>query len=263
MKRYFDFDMYDYKKKKCNFHSHTVRCHHAQGTEREYVEHAIRAGFQVIGFSDHSPYLFKNGHVSNIRMAMDELEDYVNTIASLKREYRDDITIFTALEMEYFPGIFEPTIREITKYPLDYLLLAQHFFYLNDEFISTRNNWKDEGHINLYVQLLMEAMDSGYFNMIAHPDIFRFTGDPSLYTKYMTMLVQKMKKERIPIEINVNGFREKANYPDQRFVKIGVQNGNDFIIGVDAHHPNHFEDIESYQGCLDMVQNSGGQVFWL
>ena len=26
MKRYFDFDMNDYKDKKCNFHSHTVRC---------------------------------------------------------------------------------------------------------------------------------------------------------------------------------------------------------------------------------------------
>ena len=55
MKRYFDFDMNDYKDKKCNFHSHTVRCQHAVGEEREYVEEAIKEGFEVIGFSDHSP----------------------------------------------------------------------------------------------------------------------------------------------------------------------------------------------------------------
>ena len=35
--------------------------------------------------------------------------------------------IFLALEMEYFPGIFEPTIEKIRQYPMDYLLLAQHF----------------------------------------------------------------------------------------------------------------------------------------
>mgnify|MGYP000697771308 CR=1 FL=1 len=63
MKRYFDFDMNDYKDRKCNFHSHTVRCQHAVGEEREYVEEAIKEGFEVIGFSDHSPYLFKNGYV--------------------------------------------------------------------------------------------------------------------------------------------------------------------------------------------------------
>ena len=106
MKRYFDFDMNDYKDRKCNFHSHTVRCQHAVGEEREYVEEAIKEGFEVIGFSDHSPYLFKNGYVSRIRMTMPQLEDYVKTIEALKKEYREDITIFLALEMEYFPGIF-------------------------------------------------------------------------------------------------------------------------------------------------------------
>lgn len=85
MKRYFDFDINDYKDKKCNFHSHTVRCQHAVGEEREYVEEAIKEGFEVIGFSDHSPYLFKNGYVSRIRMTMSQLEDYVKTIETLKK----------------------------------------------------------------------------------------------------------------------------------------------------------------------------------
>lgn len=93
MKRYFDFDINDYKDKKCNFHSHTVRCQHAVGEEREYVEEAIKEGYEVIGFSDHSPYLFKNGYVSRIRMTMSQLEDYVKTIEALKKEYRDDVTI--------------------------------------------------------------------------------------------------------------------------------------------------------------------------
>lgn len=84
----------------------------------EYVEAAIAEGFEVIGFSDHSPYLFEHGYVSGIRMDMCELEGYVRTVEELKREYRKDIEIYVALEMEYFPPLFDRTMEEIRQYPL-------------------------------------------------------------------------------------------------------------------------------------------------
>ena len=37
-----------------NYHTHTVRCHHAIGSEREYIEKAISRGFKKLGFSDHT-----------------------------------------------------------------------------------------------------------------------------------------------------------------------------------------------------------------
>ena len=33
-----------------NYHTHTKRCQHAVGEDREYVEAAIAAGIQVLGF---------------------------------------------------------------------------------------------------------------------------------------------------------------------------------------------------------------------
>mgnify|MGYP004549268457 CR=1 FL=1 len=262
MKRIHTFKSSDYRSKKCNFHSHTKRCQHASGEEREYVEAALEQGFEVIGFSDHSPYLFKNGFVSTIRMKMNELENYVDTIEKLKAEYKNEITILSALEMEYFPDIFEPTIHEIEQYPLDYMLLAQHFFPEEDHFISVRKDWTDEAHLNRYLSLLFEALDTGCFDLVAHPDILGFVGDNSLYATYMDKLVQRLKQEQIPVEINVNGFREKCNYPDERFIKIAAANGNDFIIGVDAHHPEDYADLASYQGCIRLAQKYAGSVFW-
>ena len=35
-----------------NYHTHTYRCHHADGTEREYVERAIENGLKIFGFSE-------------------------------------------------------------------------------------------------------------------------------------------------------------------------------------------------------------------
>ena len=44
----------DFKGKMINMHTHTARCMHARGEDREYVEKAIEAGFEVLGMSDHA-----------------------------------------------------------------------------------------------------------------------------------------------------------------------------------------------------------------
>ena len=49
-----------------NYHTHTWRCMHAEGTEREYVERAIEGGLKILGFSDHTPMPYANGYVSNV-----------------------------------------------------------------------------------------------------------------------------------------------------------------------------------------------------
>ena len=82
---------------KANYHTHTYRCHHAVGTEREYVEAAIRAGLQILGFSDHSPYVFKDGHYSSFRMRPEELPEYVLTLSGLREEYKEQIQIHIGL----------------------------------------------------------------------------------------------------------------------------------------------------------------------
>ena len=76
-----------------NYHTHTWRCMHASGTEREYVEKAIEGGLQILGFSDHTPMPYAGDYVSTVKMKLAQLEDYVNTILGLKAEYRKDIEI--------------------------------------------------------------------------------------------------------------------------------------------------------------------------
>ena len=91
-----------------NFHTHTYRCHHAKGTDRDYVdaiEAAIKAGYTEIGFSDHVPYPFPTEYYSDFRMEPDKTEDYVNSIRTLQKEYKDKITIRLGFEVEYFSKI--------------------------------------------------------------------------------------------------------------------------------------------------------------
>ena len=63
---------------RANYHTHTPRCRHASGTERDYVENALKGGLETLGFSDHTPYDFSpSGYRSGIRMDVEELGGYV------------------------------------------------------------------------------------------------------------------------------------------------------------------------------------------
>ena len=66
-----------------NYHTHTPRCMHATGAEEEYVRCAIEAGYQILGFADHTPYPFTNGYVSHFRMSVAALSEYAEICSKI------------------------------------------------------------------------------------------------------------------------------------------------------------------------------------
>ena len=80
-----------------NYHTHTRRCKHASGEDREYVEKAIESGLQILGFSDHCPWVFTDGFVSGMRLPVEEVDGYFYSLESLKKEYAKDIDFTSPL----------------------------------------------------------------------------------------------------------------------------------------------------------------------
>lgn len=253
-------NLYDYQNIKVNFHTHTTRCQHARGEDREYVEAAIQAGFKVLGFSDHAPYFFGENIKSRMRMTIEEMPDYVDSIEKLKKEYSNDIEIKLGLETEYLPDYFDALMEDLKPYPIEYMILGQHFFKTELTNEHVRDCWKDEEHLKMYVDVVAAGINTGKFLYVAHPDIIGFVGDEQIYRKQMLRLLNIMKDKHMPVEINLNGYKEKCNYPDKRFIALAAENGNDFIIGVDAHNPQLLLDEKSFRDCIKMAENAGGKV---
>ena len=61
---------------KVNFHTHTYRCKHAIGSEKDYVIEAINKNLTTLGFSDHGPYPDDR---FGYRMEYSELKNYIQT----------------------------------------------------------------------------------------------------------------------------------------------------------------------------------------
>ena len=245
---------------KANLHTHTFRCGHAVGTEEEYVRTAIAEGMEVLGFSDHSPHPFRNGYESRVRMKLDQLEDYVNTVLTLRKKYAGQIRIPLGLELEYFPGMY-PELMEILKdYPFDYLLLAQHF--LEDmrgrQFMGVMNG--DDELLDAYCRRTMDAMNLGVFTYFAHPDYINYSGDPAYYRKTIRQLCREANSCAIPLEINLLGVREGRHYPNPAFWEIAAEEGCTAVLGWDAHSPRHLHCPEAEDSARRMAERLGMKV---
>lgn len=223
---------------KANFHTHTVRCRHATGDDREYVEAAIEKGLKALGFSDHTPYIFPDGYYSNYRMRPEEAEGYVRSVLSLRDEYKEDISIYLGFEAEHYPLYFADTMRFIEQYPYDYLILGQH--YMQNEYGGrySRALTSDETVLSTYVNECIEAMETGKFFYFAHPDFLHFVGDAERYRHHMERLCLAAKSHGVPLEINLLGIRALSHYPNDAFWSIAGKIGNDVILGCDAHEPS-------------------------
>ncbi|MBP5329193.1 MAG: histidinol-phosphatase [Spirochaetaceae bacterium] len=243
-----------------NYHTHTPRCKHAVGSEREYIERAIDCGFKILGFSDHTPQPYPKDYVSTIRMGMDEIEDYTSTLVALREEYKDKIKILIGYEVEYTHKYFDKLLTELRKFPLDYLIQGQHF--APDEVEGVYMGFKsgDETRLKQYVDLTVEGMRTGLFSYLAHPDLVNFTGDDATYKKHMVRIVETALECDIPLEVNMLGFVEKRNYPCDRFFSMAAQMGAKFVIGCDAHKPQMLNQPEAVSGFMDFLNRYGINV---
>ncbi|MCR5121682.1 MAG: histidinol-phosphatase, partial [Ruminococcus sp.] len=240
-----------------NYHTHTVRCHHAVGTEREYIEAAIRAGFKTLGFSDHVPQPYPERFDSGIRMDMEELPDYTGTLTALKEEYRDRIEILIGYEVEYTHKYFRPLLKELCKFPIDYMILGQHYVPDEVEGHYTGAPTDSEERLKAYADLVIEGMETGLFAYLAHPDLINFIGDDRVYRHHMMRVIEAATELGIPLEVNLYGFIDRRQYPSERFFRMASEAGAEFIIGCDAHMPDMLVTPEGIPPLKRFLKNCG------
>ena len=68
-----------------NYHTHTALCGHAEGTMEEYIKSAIEGGIKSMGFSDHAPYVFPDGHESHFRVPSKKAKQYAEDLKEAER----------------------------------------------------------------------------------------------------------------------------------------------------------------------------------
>lgn len=238
---------------KVNYHTHTARCRHASGTDEEYVKCAMDAGVKVLGFSDHTPYVFPDGHYSTFRMFMHDLDGYCQSVTQLREQYADCIEIHLGVEAEYYPAFFPELLQILRDHQVEYLILGQH--YIGNEIgESYSGSPADEENLARYCRQCMDAMQTGLFTYLAHPDLLRFVGDEKVYRHHMKEVCREAKSCGIPLELNLLGIQTNRHYPRDHFWELVSEENCTVVLGRDAHSPEVFLDTATELKALEWVR---------
>lgn len=244
---------------KFNYHTHTLRCGHAGGDDEQYVKAAIAAGYEIVGFSDHSPYpgVIHPGD----RMRMDELDGYLASIRGLSEKYRDRIELKVGLEIEYFPEMedFYRDLRKIT----DYLIVGQHNRILD---AMEYDKWCDDEDVLYYAWQIRQCVEHGFADIIAHPDYFMLgrKGWSAACETAARDICAVSLQYNIPLELNLNGLRYGKQHYDDRvsypypyrpFWEIISETQAPVVYGVDAHKPMNFMEKERYVKVMEDIKD--------
>ena len=240
-----------------NYHTHTALCYHATGTMREYVEKAIEAGLETLGFSDHAAYAFTGtDYVSVMRMRFSQAEGYVREVRALAKEYEKEIRILCGFEAEYYPKFFQEQLSLVKSLPLDYLIMGQHFVD-NEEDTHRYVGYADESVLKKYVDQSLEGLATGAFLYLAHPDLPGWNFSKVVAETQYRKLCEGAKAMGVPLEINLLGIRGGRHYPTKRFFEIAADVGNDVVLGIDAHSPQELLDTQAIRIAKKMVNELG------
>lgn len=240
-----------------NYHTHTVRCLHAFGTDEEYVKSAIKIGYGTLGFSDHAPFDYPDGYVSFYKMTPDKLAEYASSVRSLKEKYREKIEIHLGLEAEYYPELWDSALELWRSVGIEYLILGQHFVGVEYDGGLRAGSPADESVLKRYVDTLVAAIKTEKFTYIAHPDMLNYVGDDAYYEKEVLRLTEAAVASGTPLEVNLLGLHEGRSYPCERFWEIASRLKPLTVIGADAHKPEAFERVATRERAVALLSKYG------
>lgn len=274
--------------KKTNFHTHTYRCGHANGSEEEMVCSAIKMGIEELGISEHVPLPHYRQHLlkslvairgprsflslvhafiqngPSMRMPYPDMENYLDKIKECQDKYQDQIKIYKGFEAEGLEEYFDYYQSLLYEHKIDYLILGHHFHKhcVHSDYYGKENMKKKD--IYQYCNDVEKALETRLFSYLAHPDLFligykEFDLDARTVSQ---RICEKAKELNIPLEVNAGGIRRGLRnvngemiyaYPNTHFWKIAGEVGNDVILGFDAHDPSDFNEA-MYKQMLDFCK---------
>lgn len=244
------------RSERVNYHCHCERCRHAMGAAREYAEEAAAKKLVRLGFSDHLPYPDDR---FGYRMPYAELEDYFQEIADLKQEFNGKLDIICGLEGEYFEKDRRYYEWLLSHEKCSYLLLGQHFYLNGKGKLINVFQLENTEQYEEYAGAVVEAMKTGYFKYLAHPDLI-FINDFAWdihCDRACDIMIDGAVKYRFPLEYNANGFRRKIQkfadgerypYPHSRFWDEVMGTEIEVYVGSDCHEPS-----QVYDGFVEMA----------
>ncbi|GAC1393694.1 MAG: histidinol-phosphatase HisJ family protein [Ktedonobacteraceae bacterium] len=218
-----------------DFHSHVVR-----SSALQMAQSARERGIRVLGLSEHV-FQMKEVRTPLTHMELEgpilSFQEYIDAVHIAGQQAGVDVRL--GLEVDFIPEKNDVIQASIRDYPWDFLIGSVHQV---DGKLFERDNklTREQGEATWlrYLQLLREAVQSGFFSFVSHPVRMRYNNPylpPNLDDAY-EQLAALATQHNIALEIN--GY-DTLVYPDmvRRLAKACALHNTPISVGSDAHSP--------------------------
>jgi len=244
-------------------HVHSPFCPHGTNDDFvNYIEKAIEKGFHEISFTEHAP--LPNGFIDptpqkDSAMALQNIEDYIHRLKSLKKEYSKDIMINVGLEVDFIIGYESQTKEFLNQYgpELDDSILSVHFLKVDNKYycldfdhhtfqklIQLKSGISNV--YELYYEMVLQSIlsDLGPYKpkRVGHITLIRkfqkLFPEKNHHIKWIERILKEMAKRKMELDVNVAGLRKEycgEIYPSKIVVEMAKQQKIPLVYGSDAH----------------------------
>lgn len=213
-----------------------------------FVQEALRKNIGEICVTDHMPLSISH---AKDRLARGAVRAYCARVRELAAEYRDVISIKCGIEIDYHPSVLGEIEEVLGEGDFDYALGSSHIHLFEKENFA-RYTYNDFAVLAL--ENSIRAAESGWFDTISHPDMFRFAFErperfpllveaytPERHKALWEALFAAVNKAGTYLEINPHLAEDKQDlfytYPQDAVVEWALEAGVKFSYGSDAHKP--------------------------
>jgi histidinol-phosphatase (PHP family) len=259
-----------------NHHTHSL---YSDGNSHpeEYIKQAIDKGFDLLGFSEHSPLPFD----STFSFQHSKEDEYLTLIATLKSRYSSRIQLALGMEIDYIPGVSEDFDALINRYSLDYSIGSVHLVKernqdslwfidgpvpeIYDSGLEEIFNGDIRKAVSAYYRQVNEMLQSQHFDILGHMDKIKmhnqdryFRENEAWYQALVKETLHLIREKNVIVEVNTRGIYKKRSattYPGPEILKQICELQIPVMINSDAHQPH--ELIGAFSAGLEIIKEAG------
>ncbi len=211
-------------------------------------------------------------HVHRFRQALDvwqhpfwrkSARDDVDAYCEFVREETD---LRLGIEMDFLPGREDRIASFLEEREWDYVVGSVHF--LNDEAVD-QDSWdvwdraaSADQVWRRYFETVAEAVRSGLFDVLAHPDLVKVWGPERPQPegdlrRFYEPLAEAVADSSIAVEVSTAGLRKPTReiYPAPALLEMLLDAGAPIALSSDAHVPG---DVGAgYEQALELLDDLG------
>ena len=216
-----------------DYHIHTKFSCDSEANLEDYIECAKEKNIKALCFTDHVDF-----NKNDYGVGYYNPDEFFGEYNQARLMADDEMMIGAGIEFSE-PHLYNDKLRELGKYPYDYIIGSVH--WIGDMFPchEVREKYSAKEFYILYWNEVLAMVQNGGFDCVGHIDFpKRYYGKIYYDEKVMREIFQEMLGKNIILEINTSSLRKGINesMPGKELLQLYIECGGKYVtVGSDAH----------------------------